>query len=147
MLEQLLPMFQDPVQAAVQPVLLRYREIHAQQDVHRALIEPLPVHTKLTSWFDQPVHHQQLQHLRPVHLFSSWWQFLFPEPIQLQLSPQLASQPAVAVRPCAPQLHLAQLHLDRIHDISGSGSIFGEKTQRCGTLLLLIEHLQSFAPC
>jgi len=43
----------DP--ASVQPVFFRYRKILPQQDVHRALIEPLPVHPKLATWIDQPI--------------------------------------------------------------------------------------------
>jgi hypothetical protein len=60
-LEQLLPMFQDSVQAAVQAILLRHREIRIQQDIHRTLIEPLPMYTKLAARIDQPIHHQQFR--------------------------------------------------------------------------------------
>jgi hypothetical protein len=57
MLEQFLPVRQYPVQTAVQPILFRYRKIHAQQHVHRALKEPLTMHAELAARIDQPVHH------------------------------------------------------------------------------------------
>ena len=58
-------MLQNPIQTPVQPIFFRHRKILPQQNIHRALIEPLPVHTELAARIDQPVHHQQLQHLRP----------------------------------------------------------------------------------
>ena len=127
MLEQFLPMLQDSIQTPVQPVLFRYREIHAEQHVHRAVIEPLAVHAELAAGVDQPVHHQQLQHLRPAHVFAAARQFPLPEPVQFQLPPQLAAQPAVTVWPRAPQLHFAQLDLDAIERIGGRRPVFREQ--------------------
>jgi len=71
---------------------------------------------------------------------------LLPELIQFQLPPQLATQPTVAIRPRAPQLHFAQLDLDRIQGVDGHRSVFRKQAERCGTLLLLVEHLQRLAP-
>jgi hypothetical protein len=42
---------------------------------------------KLAARIDQPIHHQQLQHLRPGYAFPSARQLPRPEPIQLQLPP------------------------------------------------------------
>jgi hypothetical protein len=42
-------MLQNPIQAAIQPVLLRYREAGSQQIPHGALVKPLPVQPKLTA--------------------------------------------------------------------------------------------------
>ena len=80
--------------------------------------------TEIAARIDQPVHNQQFQHLGPAHVVASPRQFPLPEPIQSQLQPQLAAQPAVAVRPGAPQLHFAQLDIDRIHGTGGRRSIF-----------------------
>ena len=49
MLEQLLLMLQQAVQAAIQPVLFRHREIGTQQIGHSGLIEPLAVHLELAA--------------------------------------------------------------------------------------------------
>jgi len=146
MLEQFLLMLQNPIQATVQAVLIRHRKIHAQQHVHRALIEPLPVQSKLAVWLDQSIHYQQFQHLRPTHALPAARQLLLREPIQFQLPPQLASQPAIPVRPRTPQLHRAQLYPDRVKDICGNRTVFWKQTQ-CGRApLLFIEHLQRFTP-
>jgi ribosomal protein L35AE/L33A len=40
---------QNPIQAAIQPVLFRYREARSQQIPHGALIKSLPVQSKLTA--------------------------------------------------------------------------------------------------
>ena len=141
MLEQLLPVLQNSIQAAVQPVLLRHRKIYPRQHVHGALVKPLPMHTELTAGVDEAIHRQQFQHLRPTHIFAPPRQFPLPESIQFQLPPQLAAQPTVAVRPRATQLHFIELDLNRIQDSGWSRPIF-RKEAECGrTLLLFVEHL------
>ena len=85
--EQILLMLQHPIQTPVQPIFLRNRKVLPQQNVPGAVIEPLPVQMKLAARIDQPIHHQQLQHLRPSYAFSPSRQFPGPEPIQLQLPP------------------------------------------------------------
>src|SRR5438874_4019834 len=62
--EQILLMLQHPIQTPVQPIFLRNCKVLPQQNVHGAVIEPLPVQMKLAARIDQPIHHQQLQHLR-----------------------------------------------------------------------------------
>ena len=47
--EQILFVRQEPVQASIQPILFGDGEIHAQQLVHRAVDEPLPVDAKLAA--------------------------------------------------------------------------------------------------
>jgi hypothetical protein len=47
-------MRQNPIQAAIQSVLLRYREAPSQQIPHGALMKSLPVQAKLTARGDQP---------------------------------------------------------------------------------------------
>ena len=83
--EQVVLVFQHSIQAAVQPVFFGHLKILPQQNVHCAVIEPLPVRAKFAAWIDQPVHHQQLQHLRPGYAFASLRQLLGPESIQPQL--------------------------------------------------------------
>src|SRR5208337_262197 len=79
--------------------------------------------------------------------FSPSRQFLGPEPIQLQLPPQFASQPAVAIRPRSLQLHLAELHLHAVDGVGGNRPVPRKQTQRRISLLPLIKHLQRPAPC
>jgi len=68
--QQIRLMFQHPVQASIQTILFRRREVPAQEHVHGAVIEPMPVQAELAAGLDQPVHHQQFQHLRPRHVLS-----------------------------------------------------------------------------
>src|SRR5882672_6371943 len=65
----------------------------------------------------------------------------------MQLPPQFASQPAVAIRPRPLQLHLAELYLHAVDGVGGNRPVFRKQTQRCISVLALIEHLQRFAPC
>src|SRR4051794_21568855 len=53
--EQGLLVFQDAIQAPVQPIFFRYREICIQQLGHGALIEPVPMETKLAVVVQSPV--------------------------------------------------------------------------------------------
>ncbi len=110
--EQILFVRQEPVQASIQPILFGHGEIHAQQLVHRAVDEPLPVDAKLAARRDPPVHHQQPQHFLPRHLFAARRQALLPKVLQAQSPPQLARQPAVAERARPSQFQPAQLHLE-----------------------------------
>lgn len=52
-----------------------------------------------------------------------------PKPVQLQLPLQLACEPAVTVRPCAVQLHLAELYLHAIHSFHRNRPVFRKQTQ------------------
>ncbi len=67
---------QQLVVAAVERVLLRQREIRAQQVRHRALFKPLPVQTPLAAGIDQPVAHQRLQDVQPRSFLPARWQAL-----------------------------------------------------------------------
>src|SRR5712692_9605440 len=144
--EQFWFMFQHSIQTPVQPVFFRYRKILPQQHVHRALVEPLPVYPKLAARIDQPIHHQQFQHLRPSDTFSPSRQLPRPEPIQMQLPPQFASQPTVAIGSRSLQLHLAELHLHAVDCVGGNRPVLRKQTQWPESLLFLIEHLQRLAP-
>jgi len=69
--KQVLLVRNDAVQTAVEPVFARHREIGCQQRIHRAFDKPMAMHAELAAWFQQPVHHQQLQHLLPTYLFAA----------------------------------------------------------------------------
>jgi hypothetical protein len=69
----------NPIQTPVQAVFFRYRKILSQQNIHGAVIEPVPMHPKLAARLDQPVHYQQFQHL--------WPRYAFP-PLRPRWSPQ-----------------------------------------------------------
>ena len=145
--EQFLLMFQHPIQAPVQAVFFHHRKILPQQDIHGAVIEPMTMQPKLAARLDQPIHHQQFQHLRPRYPFPPLRQFLRPEPIQLQLPPQFASQPAVAIRPRSLQFHLAEFHLHAVDRVGGNRAVLRKQTQWCDSLLCFIKYLQRPAPC
>ena len=89
MREQLLLMLQDPIQTAIQAILLRYGKILSQQFPHGAAIEPLPMNTKFAARIEQPIDHQQPQNLLPVHRLAPdiFLQPLLPELLQIQLPP------------------------------------------------------------
>ena len=104
------------------------------------------MHAELAARIDQPVHHEQLQHLRPTDFLAARRQMPLPEMIQLQLTPEFAAQPTVAEGPRAPQLHFAQLDLDGIQGIKRDRPVFGKQTQCRRALLALVEDFQGLAP-
>ncbi len=52
---------QQPVEAAIERILLDQRIVGAEQVRHRGLLEPQPVQTPFAAGIDQPVAHQRLQ--------------------------------------------------------------------------------------
>ena len=106
--QQILFMRQQPVQAAIEPVFPRHREIDVQQLVHRRAQEPLPMQAKLAARIDQSVYDQQLQHLVPTDCLAALLEALPPSLLQPQLMPKFASQPAVAESTRSPQLKPAE---------------------------------------
>ena len=147
MTEQLLLVPGQPVQATIQPVLVRHGVVHGQQLVHRAAVEPLAVQPILAARGDQPVHHQQLQHLLPRHLAGNVLEPLRPEPLQPQLLPQPTAQPAVPERPWPPQLHRRQPHLYAVQGVGRNRPVLREQTQLSALLPALVEDLQTLPPC
>src|SRR3954452_25089855 len=101
------------------------------------------MYTQFTARIDQPVDHQQLQHLLPADSFPAVGQSFLPEAVESELTPEFAYQPAVAKRTCSPKLQPAQLHLHTVHHIGRNRPIFRKQTQRPRTLPLLIEHLET----
>jgi len=104
------------------------------------------MHTQLATWIDQPIDHQQLQHLLPTDCLTTVRQPILPETVESELAPQIACQPAAAERTRSPQLQSAQLHLQTVHRSGGKFSIFRKQTQRARTLSLLVKHVQTLAP-
>src|SRR5687767_16018626 len=104
------------------------------------------MHTQLAARIDQPVDHQQLQHLLPTDCFPPLRQSILPETVQSQLAPQIACQPAVSEGTRSPELQATQLHLQAVYDIGGNFSIFRKQTQRARTLPIVVGTLQNFSP-
>ncbi len=143
---QRLLVLQQPVQAAVQAVLARDGKVHLQQLVHGAAVEPLAVQAELAARGDQPVHHQQLQHLHPRHRLAPRRQQRLPELREPQLLPHQAAEPAVPVRARPQQLHLRKLHRDRVRLVRRQRPVVGEQTHLAELPAVLVEHTQRPAP-
>ena len=86
--------------------------VRAQQIGQRAVAEPFAMQPPLAARRDQPIGHQHEQHLIPARALAAGRQAIGPEPIELQLLPQLQGQPAGAPlpRPQEPQLRELQAH-------------------------------------
>ncbi len=87
-------------------------EIRAQQIGHRTLAEPRAMQLPLAARRDQPVTGQNLKHLIPSGAFAIGWQSIRPEPVQFQLAPELAGQPAGTPLAWPAQPHLRQAKLN-----------------------------------
>jgi hypothetical protein len=102
--------------------------------------------TKLAARRDQPIHHQQLQHLGPAHAFAPRVQTRAPELCQPQLMPQLAGQPAIAERARTPQFQPAQLDLQTVDGILRNRPVIRKQTDLLALAPLLVKDLNALAP-
>jgi hypothetical protein len=145
--EQGLLVLQQPVEAAIEGVLLDQGEVRAEQVRHGAGLEPVPVQAPLAARIDQAVAHQGLQDLVPGRALARGRQAGRKEAVQPQLPIELAGQPAGAPLARSVQLHLAQMHLDAvIRRMVGYGPIGREQGQLAGLAGLLVEALDHPAP-
>jgi hypothetical protein len=113
-LEQRVLVFDQPIQTAVQRVLLGQREVRIEQVGHRAAVIPLAVQPPLRARVHQPVHHQGLEHLLPGGTFPRRRQAWVPEVVQRQFLPHLQRQPARTPLAWAFQAQLGEPHADRV---------------------------------
>lgn len=112
--EQRLAMRREQVQATVELVLLRQREVLAQQVAHGARVIPLAVHAPLAARVDQPVSGQRGEQVRPTRALAAGRQPLPPEFVQAQQAPQLERQPAGAELARPPEPHRRHPHAHRL---------------------------------
>jgi hypothetical protein len=116
----------DPVQAAIQSILLGHLELALEQFVHRGVHEPPAMHRELAPRRAQPVDGKQLQHLLPRHASALVAQLLPPEQVQPQLAPQTTSQPAVAETARTQQADVAHDQRQRVDLVGRNRSIVGK---------------------
>jgi hypothetical protein len=136
----------DPIEAAIEPVLAGHGKIHLQQLIHRAAQKPLAMNPQLAARIDQTVHDQQLKHPGPRHLPTRLGQSRIPERGELQPVPQPAPQEAIAEAARPAQLHLVELHGDRIDFPRRQRPVIGKETQLAILPLVLIKYLQCPPP-
>ncbi len=107
MLEQSLAMRRQQVQATVQFVLLRQREVLAQQIGQGAALVPLAMETKLAAGLDQAVDAQRFEHVCPAGPLAAGRQPRSPELVKPEQIPKIERQPTGAELARPAQLHLA----------------------------------------
>jgi hypothetical protein len=101
----------------------------------------------LTAGFNQPVGDQDLQNLVPARSLPARRQALGPEPIVLQVSPQLPGQPTGAPLPRTMQAKIGQTQPHHRGIVRHSlATILGKQGQRLGAARLRVEHLDRLAP-
>jgi hypothetical protein len=111
MREQRLFVRQQPVQAAVERILLGQAFVGAEQVRHRTLFEPLPVQAPFAAGVDQPIAHQRLQDMLPRGAFARVGQAIGPEAVEFELRVELTRQPARPPLPRPVQRHGIEPHL------------------------------------
>ena len=99
-------MGEQPVVTGVELVRFGEAEVGAEQVGHGAVEEPLAMQPPFAAGRDEPVGRQHLQHLIPARPLAAPGQAFGPEPVELQLAPQHAGEPAGAplARPAEPHL-------------------------------------------
>ena len=113
MLEQSLAVRRQQVQATIQLVFLRQREVLAEQIGQGAAVVPLAMETKLAAGVDQAVGDQRLEHVRPASPLAAGRQPRCPELVQPEQAPKMQRQPAGAELSRPAQSHA--VHADAHH--------------------------------
>ena len=104
------------------------------------------MHPEFAPWRDQTVHCEKLQYPFPWHLFTIFREFRAPKLVELQLPPEFATQPAIAILARVFQLHLAQLHLDAVSFRGIDLKVVWKKAHGREALVLLVIYLKRFLP-
>jgi len=102
---------QEPIQRAVEPIVVDPLGGQPEQILERGLAIPVLGDVQLARRFTQPRDHQHRRHLRPRHGLSACRQERGAQLLQSQRPPQRPSQPDVAER--ARALHAQPLESDR----------------------------------
>ena len=144
--EQIRLVHQQLVEAPIQSVLVRQREVRAEQIAHRTLFIPLPMQPPLAAGVDQAVGDQRLQHVQPPCPLPRCGQPGRPEIIQPQLIPHMAGQPAGAPLPRPVQPQTAQPDMHHIAVQCRCLPILGEQRDLSGLLAVFVERLDRPAP-
>ena len=143
---QLVLVSQHAIEAAIEPVFFRNRKVAFQQLVHRAGQEPLPVNRKLTQRLTQTIDRQQLQHLFPRHVPALIAQLLLPEYVQPQLTPQMATEPAVAKTAGTKQPDVAHHQRQAIDLVGGDRPVIGKQSGLVRLTFVFIKDFDALAP-
>ena len=143
---QCILVFDQPIQAAVQPIFAGRREVHAQQFIQGRLQEPLPMNPPFAARSDQPIDRQDRHHLFPGHITPLPRQTLGPELVESQFPPQRQPQPAIPERPRPAKTQLAHPQTQGIHRIRRNLPVLGEQRHLAGFLTLLVEDFQRLSP-
>jgi hypothetical protein len=135
----------DPVQAAVEPVLACHGRIGVEQEVHRGLREPLFVDVQFAARIEQPVDREQFEHLGPRHLAGFAGETFLPERAQAELLPGVTTRPAITET--ARLLDRESREFD-LHHVVGRGRAavaVGEESSLV-TRAVLVQHVERVLP-
>ena len=87
---------EQPVQAAIGPVLVGHARAGVEQHVHAALGEPFFVDEEFAARGEQAVDDEQFQDFVPRHVARVIGQRVAPEGVEAEVFPKLGGGPAVA---------------------------------------------------
>jgi hypothetical protein len=147
MIEQRLFVRQQMIVAAIELVDLGQAEVSAEKIGERGPFEPFPVQPPLAARRQQPIGDQHEQFLIPARALAARGQTRGPEPIELQLLPQVQRQPAGAPLARSAQAKLRQPQPnDRGVRQKAFGAIFGKQRQRLRMIRGFVQHLDGAPP-
>ena len=100
----------------------------------------------LTARTQQPVDHQEPDHLLPIRPLPARGQPGAEEAVQVQLPPELITQPARPPLPRMLQAQLTQPHLQRVHLARRRSAVRGKQGQLSRLPVPLIDHRNRALP-
>ena len=146
MFEQRVAVFEQPVQRAIQTILVQHRQVQAQQLIQRGGSPPLAVQTPFAARIQQPINRQHLQNGFPIGAFATGRQALSPEGVQLQLLPEQTGEPTGAPLAGPLQRKFREAHLHRLSDMHWHLALRSEERQLREGLPIGVEDFDGFDP-
>ena len=136
---------EQPVQAAIEPVLVGHARVGVEQHVHGALGKPFFVDEEFAARGEEAVDDEQFEDFVPRHVAGVVGQGVAPEGVEAEVFPELGGGPAIAE--AAGRLHRegGELDLDHVGIVGGGLVAVGEEAQ-LAALTVLVQDVNRVLP-
>jgi len=135
----------DPIQAAIEPVLLGHARVGVEQQVHRGLRKPFFVDGEFAARSQEPIDGEQFEDFFPGHIARILGERIAPERIQAQIAPELCGGPAVAKAARGLDGEGREFDLDDIGIVGGGLISIGEEAELTA-LTVLVQDVDGVLP-
>mgnify|MGYP000661908548 CR=1 FL=1 len=135
----------DPIQAAIEPILLGHARVGVEQQVHGGLRKPFFVDGKFAARGDETIDGEKLDHFFPGHLACILGERIAPEGIQAQVAPELCGGPAIPEAARGLDSEGREFDLDHVGIVGRGLLTIGEEAELT-VLAILVQDVNGVLP-